>query len=578
MASTRTQGEAPGTGPDDRTPPDGAGALLRRSVRRQARQLVPGYSLLVVWQLCETLVPVVIGLVVDQAVDGGTLGDLAWTLGVLVALFLVLSNGYRYGARFIVRGIQTEAHLLRGEISAHVLHPRGARTDRLAGETLSIATSDAELVPSVLHQLGYALASLVAVVATAVYVLSVDVVLGLVILLGVPGVLLVIQALAPLVARRTRRQQESTASASGVAADVLTGLRPLKGIGGEDVALGRYRSASRQASSDTIAVARSWGYLAGLTTALSGILLAVVAVVAGERALDGTIGLGQLIALVGLTQFLAEPIRGLGDVSAQFAASRASAGRIVEFLNTPRVLAPGGRGPSEDRPGLVLESAVVGPLRGVDLRTSADELVAVSIDDPAVSDTLMAVLTGEVTLTSGRARLGDVDLHELSVEGRRLHLLVASHHSGVFEGTLRSTVDPGGERTDADLAPALAASAADDVVRLHPDGLDRAVRAAGSSLSGGQRQRLTLARALATDRPVLVLQDPTSAVDAVTEQNIARGVRRLRRGRTTLVITSSPALLQHADRVVVVRDGRVVAEGTHADLMRDPTYRAAVDR
>lgn len=558
--------------------PATAGALLRRALRRNGRDLGRGYPLLTLWQLSETLVPVVIGLVVNQAVDGGGLGDLAWTLGVLVALFVVLSNGYRYGARFIKQGIERESHALRVEVAGHVLHPRGARTDRLAGETLSIATSDADLVPMALHQLGYAIASLVAVLVTAAYVLRVDVVLGLLILLGVPAVLVAIQALAPLVARRTARQQESTAAASGLAADLLEGLRPLKGIGGEDVALRRYRVASTRASDDTVAVARSWGYLDGFTTALSGLLLAAVALLAGRRALDGDISLGELIALVGLTQFLAEPLRGLGDVSAQFAASRASAARIVDFLATPRILAPGGRTPSEDRPELVLEDVTAGPLAGLSLHLRNDELVAVAVDDPAVSDALVALLSGDLDLVSGRARLGDVELAELSVAGRRRHLLVVSHHGGITEGTLRTTVDPGGQHDDGALAPALAASAADDVVRLHPDGLDRPVRAGGSSLSGGQRQRLALARALATDRPVIVLQDPTSAVDAVTEQAVAEGVRRLRTGRTTLVLTSSPALLRAADRVLVVREGRVVAEGTHADLLRDADYREEVDR
>lgn len=565
--------------PDDPTSaPRTAGALLRRSVRRNARTLGLGYPILTLWQLSETLVPVVIGLVIDQAVDGGSLGDLAWTLGVLVTLFVVLSNGYRYGARFVKQGIETEAHLLRTEVAGHVLHPRGARTDRLPGETLSIATSDADLVPMALHQLGFALASLGAVVATAVYVLQVDVVLGLLVLLGVPSVLVAIQTLAPLVARRTARQQESTATASGVAADLLEGLRPLKGIGGEDVALTRYRAASRRAGRDTVAVARSWGYLDGLTTLLSGLLLAAVAAVAGQRALDGDISLGELIALVGLTQFLAEPLRGLGDVSAQFAASRASAGRIVDFLATPRLLAPGGQAPSDDHPALALVDVTAGPLRGLTLCTHTDELLAVVVDDPGAADALVALLSGDLTLEGGRARLGDVDLASLSVAARRRHLLVASHHGGFSEGTLRSTVDPGGAHDDAALAPALAASAADEVVRLHPDGLDRPVRAGGTSLSGGQRQRLALARALAADRPIIVLQDPTSAVDAVTEQAVADGVRRLRSGRTTVVITSSPALLGAADRVLVVRDGRVVAEGSHHDLLADPTYRVAVDR
>ncbi len=118
-----------------------------------------------------------------------------------------------------------------------------------------------------------------------------------------------------------------------------------------------------------------------------------------------------------------------------------------------------------------------------------------------------------------------------------------------------------------------------DVVALHPDGLDHPVRDRGANLSGGQRQRLSLARALAADTEVLVLRDPTTAVDAVTEQLIARNVAALRRGRTTLVITSSPALLDVADRVLVLDDGVVTAEDTHRNLLAtDEGYCRAVAR
>lgn len=126
---------------------------------------------------------------------------------------------------------------------------------------------------------------------------------------------------------------------------------------------------------------------------------------------------------------------------------------------------------------------------------------------------------------------------------------------------------------------AVEASMLTDVVALHRDGLDYAVRDRGANLSGGQRQRLSLARALATDSEILVLHDPTTAVDAVTEQLIARNVAKLRRGRTTVVITSSPALLDAADRVLVLDEGVVVAENTHRNLLAtDEDYRLAVTR
>ncbi len=122
----------------------------------------------------------------------------------------------------------------------------------------------------------------------------------------------------------------------------------------------------------------------------------------------------------------------------------------------------------------------------------------------------------------------------------------------------------------------LAAAAADEVVEVLPAGLDALVGEGGRTLSGGQRQRIALARALAADAPVLVLHDPTTAVDAATEHRVADGIATLRAGRTTVLVTSSPALLARCHRVLLVDDGAVVATGTHADLVADERYREAV--
>lgn len=563
----------------ERTPPATGRRLIGRALSRNRGRLARGYPLISLWQLCETLVPVVIGIIIDRGIATGDASDFGLSLLLLAALFAVLSNSYRIGSRQVFRSLQEEAHLLRTEVAEHVLHPRGARTTTLPGETLSLATSDAEMVAAVLRQLAFAIAALLSLLVVAVYVVQVDLGLGLLILLGVPSVLLVIQLVTPLVARRTTRQQESTASASGMAGDLVQGLRPLKGIGGEDVALGRYRIASLRARNDTISVARSWGYLTGLTTGLSGLLLAAVTIVAGQRALDGDISVGQLIALVGLTQFLAEPISGLGELSAQFAASRASANRITAFLATPRLLSDGAASPSGVRPQVSLDGVSSGPVEDISFETTDGELLALVIDDPATSDELVKLLAGTSTPDHGTVCIGGVELDRLSIVSRRENLLVNAHHTEIFEGTLRSAVDPDGCLDPIELDAVLSASAADDVVALHPDGLDRAVRAGGSTLSGGQRQRLALARALAARTPLLVLQDPTSAVDSVTEQAIADGLLALRAPTgSTILITSSPALLQRADRVLVIRNGRIVQSGTHTQLTADPDYRAAVLR
>jgi len=564
--------------PDSPVPATGL-ALIGRAIRRNRRRLACGYPLIMLWQLCETLVPVVIGFVVDHAIARGQVSDLLEAGIVLIAVFLTLACGYRFGSRFVVRSLETESHLLRLEIAGHVLHPRGARTSLLPGEIQSLATSDAALVPTVFRQLGFTIASFTSIIVVAVYLLQVDLLTGLLVLLGVPAVLLLIQAASPLVARRTAAQQETTAAATGLAADLISGLRPLKGIGGEDVAQARYRRASRDAATATIGLARSWGYLGGLTAGLSILLLAAVTLVASTAALDGRLSLGQLVAIVGLTQFLAEPIGALGDFSAQFAGARAAANRIVTFLQSPPLVATG---PAVAGSDAVLDftDATMGPLESLTLSTRDGEVLAAVFDDPAAADAFLGVLTGVQLLHAGSARLGSAPLAELDLTSRRALLTVAPHHTTIPEGTLRSVIDPDGTMDADRLDTVLRASAADEVVRLHPDGLDRGVRTDGTTLSGGQRQRLALARALGVDAPILVLHDPTSAVDAVTEQTIADGVAALRRqpGRSTIVLTSSPALLQSADRVVVIRGGSVVLDGRHEDLLDDESYQEAVLR
>ncbi|SCE05608.1 putative ABC transport system ATP-binding protein, partial [Streptomyces sp. SolWspMP-sol7th] len=154
----------------------------------------------------------------------------------------------------------------------------------------------------------------------------------------------------------------------------------------------------------------------------------------------------------------------------------------------------------------------------------------------------------------------------------------ARHDAALFEGSLAANVVAAGEDPDGAAAgPAMAAADADEVARALPYGAGTDVGEGGRSLSGGQRQRVLLARALHAAPPVLVVHDPTTAVDAATEARIARGLGDFRRGRTTVVVTNSPALLAVTDHVVFLDGGRVGAEGTHEELARThETYRGTV--
>jgi ABC-type multidrug transport system fused ATPase/permease subunit len=209
------------------------------------------------------------------------------------------------------------------------------------------------------------------------------------------------------------------------------------------------------------------------------------------------------------------------------------------------------------------------------LRVRAGRLTALVSERPedtaALADRLGRYLPGDV-------RWGEVPLERLPRELVRRRIVVSDANSTLFSGELAAQLDLRGRGPDAVLA-ALHAASAEDVLQALPDGLETRVAERGRSFSGGQRQRLVLARVLAADPEVLVLVEPTSAVDAHTEARVADRLRALRAGRTTVVTTTSPLLLDRADEVAFLQEGRVVAVGTHADLLRDvPQYRSVVAR
>ncbi|WP_305093868.1 ABC transporter ATP-binding protein [Prescottella sp. R16] len=563
----------------------GGAAVLRRTLTRNRGPLIAGTVLVSLHQLAETAVPITIGVVVDRAVETGDITALLVWLAVLAAVFAVLTSSWRIGARFVVAAIQQEAHRLRVQVAGRILDPRGVRTELRAGELLTVSTSDADREAWILDAVPRAVAGATALAASAVALLWIDVPLGLAVLIGTPVVLGALHRAAPLITRRAADRQAATARAAATAADLVAGLRPLRGIGAEATASRRYRDVSRDAFAATVRAAKSNAVFAGVSTTASALLAVAVAGLAGWFALGGRISVGELVTVVGLAQFLVEPLGMITRVPGQYADARASADRLAAVLDAPPQLPDAAAEPSG---GIDVEvrSLAYRSLTGVTLTVAPGELVGVVADRPEDAEALVEALSGQVPPDryDGDIRVGGVALADLGLAHTRRTVLVEPHHTDLFAGTLGSNVTAGAPGADpASVEYALAASAAGDVVDLHPAGLDHTVTDRGASLSGGQRQRVALARALAARPAVLVLHDPTTAVDAVTEHAIAAGVADARRAgaraQSTILVTSSPALLAVTDRVIVLRDGRVTVDGTHAGLSAtDAAYREAVLR
>ncbi|WP_237539648.1 MULTISPECIES: ABC transporter ATP-binding protein [unclassified Streptomyces] len=553
--------------------------VLRRAVEGQRRDVVLASLLAAGHQAGEALVPVLIGLVIDRAVAEGDGGALWLWIGVLAVVYVGLSFSFRHGARLSERAAVAAAHELRTTLVGRVLHPAGG-TEALGlpGALVNTATEDAKRVGAVNVAVMEAVAALAALSVSAVALLWISVPLGLVVLLGTPLLLWLGHLLSKPLERRSEAEQERAGQASGVAADLVAGLRVLKGIGAEPAAVARYRSASRASLDATLRATRAQAWQKGMTLTLTGVFIALVALMGGRLAAAGDISLGGLVSAVGLALFLLGPLEVVGWVNSELAQGRSSAARIAKVLAAPPAVEPGpGVLPVPVRGHVRLRGVAYAALRDIDLDAGPGELLGVVATDPADALALLGCLGRVADPDAGTVELDGLALTTLDPAEIRKVLLVAGHDADLFEGTVTSNVSAAADRTGGIVTAAMAAAGADEVAGALPHGSGTTVTERGRSLSGGQRQRVALARALAANAPVLVLHNPTTAVDTVTEARMADAVREFRRGRTTILVTTSPALLAVTDRVVLVQDGRVTDTAPHAELVqRHGSYRTAV--
>ncbi|MET0135167.1 MAG: ABC transporter ATP-binding protein [Kibdelosporangium sp.] len=551
------------------------GSVLRRAIAGQRRDVTVAGILAAGHQSGEALVPVVIGVAIDQAVSTGSAGALLQWIAVLAAVFAALSFSYRFGARASERAAELAAHEIRTQLAERVLDPRGgAENAHLPGALVNIATGDAKRVGVINTVLPLGIAAFTGLIVSAIALLTMSIPLGLLVLLGTPPLLVLGQLIGQPLEKRSGVEQQRAAYASGIAADLITGLRVLKGIGAERAAIARYKETSQDSLAATLRAARARAWHDGTLLSLTGIFIAVVALVGGNLTLSGDISIGDFVAAVGLSQFLITPFQLFAYANGQFAQARASAERVAEVLAADPAV-DGGAGQVSQPIGRIRFTGVRhGTLDHVHLDVAPGELVGVVATDPASATDLLACLGRDIDPGAGQVELDGQDLSTLDPSSVRAAILVAAHDAVLFEGTLLENVSAAA-RGPVDRA--IAAAAADQVASSLPEGLDSAISERGQSLSGGQRQRVALARALAADPAVLVVHDPTTAVDSVTEARIAKELREVRRSRTTVVLTTSPALLAETDRVVLLDGGVVVAEGRHADLMQaNEAYRGVV--
>jgi ABC-type multidrug transport system fused ATPase/permease subunit len=603
------------TGSGDPTVPDtrSAGRLLWWFVRHQGLIFVACSVLSLTWVLPAATAPWVLGRAVDEGIVPGDSGRLTfWVLVLLAVTVIGASSGVVYHTTVVrswLVALYTTTLLVTHKSVAlgHIL-PRRVPT----GEVLSVADTDGNQFGGLLEVLTRVIGELVALAVIAVIVLRINLELGLVILLVAPLLVLTSGPLLRPMGNAQTRERTRDSELTGRATDIVAGLRILRGIGGERTFGDNYARQSQRVREAGIRAGAWQALVDAIGVLMSGMFVVALMWLGIGEVRAGRLQIGELITFLGYALFLLQPIQTFFFLLQKGTRAVVSARKTASVLGQSTPWPDRGRAARLDpaqpltdeasglvvRPGLLTmvvsadpdAVAALADRLGRYLPRESDPLAMDGDEDARGRSAALARRRAEESRKVLQARdavraaqrwgvsLGGVDLAEAELDDVRRTILVSDTGSFVFAGTLQDAIDPHGRCTREMAEEALRAAAAEDVYDITPGGWQGVIDERGRGLSGGQRQRLVLARALAQDPPILVLVEPTSAVDAHTEARVAERLRRHRIGRTTVIMSASPLLLHHADEVAFL-DGVVVESGTHDDLLaRSAAYRDVVLR
>lgn len=597
--------------PNTRTPI----TLLRSLFRDQGELVWVSAALAACWMVPQVAGPWLIGWTIDH---GLLAGDTGATVRGVALLAIITVFGGLVGVvlhTIVVRQWLVALYGLIGRVTRKSLsmgHVLSRRTP--TGEVLSVSGNDGDQFGAMFEITGRVIAQLLTYVAVAIIVLATSIKLGLLVLIA--GPLLVIFG-APLlgpVQHWRGIERSRTSELTSLSTDIVAGLRILRGIGGEATFGGNFDRQSQRVRNAGVQAGTWQAGVDAMGVLLSGITVVVVMWLGVRDVAAGALSVGQLVALLGYALLLIEPMRTFTEFAQKLTRAHVAA------IKTRAVLSQ--RAPwttPTDPEELPADAPIVDLASGVRIEPGRLTVIvsARPDDSAALADRLGRFLpkTAETQISEelpehlrgGAARaeraersrlreeqherdvehvrrdwgvtVGGVDLSRAPLDVVRRTIVVSDATAQVFAGTLQSALDPWGQATRQQAERALHTAAAEDVFEAVPGGWSGRIDEGGRGLSGGQRQRLVLARALTSEAEVLVLVEPTSAVDAHTEARIAERLAEHRRGRTTVLVAASPLLLHHADDVVLLVDGKATVRGRHADLLRDdPTYRACVMR
>ena len=536
-------------------------------------------------------VPMVLRQAVDLAVDqraGGLEGHV-----LLLVVMATASFGLRFAYRYLLFGtacrIETD---LRSQIYDHLTRLSFSFYDRIAGgEVVSRANSDIRSIQLLLAFGPLAGLSAISFLMAFGFMLSIHVPLALVTVSTMPLVYVLGQRLRDQVFPLSWVTQGRMAEVAMVVDENINGTRVVKSFAAESDQIALLSMVADRLRWSATALIEARARFNPLIEALPRLGMALVLLYGGHLVIDGEIGVGSLLAFSAYVTMISVPFRMFGFVLLQAQRAAASALRIYEILDEKPAIVdrPGARPLSAPRgrvefrnvtfryPG-VDNSESPAVLDGFDLVVEPGETVAIVGRTGCGKSTVARLLPRFYDVDGGAVLIDGTDVRDLALASLRSHVSQVPDEAFLFSDTLHDNIAFGRpEAPRHEVVAAARVARADGFIGNLEHGFDEVVGERGYTLSGGQRQRISIARTVLANPAVLILDDATSAVDVRTEEGIHHGLEDLLTGRTTIVIAHRLSTISLADRVVLMEDGRIVADGTHAHLLAtEPRYRAIV--
>ncbi len=552
---------------------------LRPYILRRWPALAGAAAATLVISLAELAKPWPLAIVVDHLLDGKRdYGLLAGVAALILAIAIAESIAQYFADLWLQSAGERITHDLRVALYDHLqrlslaFHQRSQK-----GDLLTRVTEDVNAMGTLFSDtLGEMVQSGLLALGMTIVLLVIDPVLALLSLATAPLLVLVSWTFRRKVRDRARRQRRQEGDLASIANEALSAMSVVKAFGTERHEAERVRSRSEQRMGIGVEVARLQARFDGIVGSLRALATALVTVFGVLRVWNGALSAGDLIVFVSYTRKAHSPLRSFAREASKLTAALARADRVAEVLSADEVLPDGHYRGGRARGEIVLHDVSFAypgerpALERVSFTVAAGERVALVGPSGAGKSTLAALVARFYDPTNGTVRIDGRDARDCRLTWLRDQVAVVLQDTVLFTGSVRDNIAYGTDATPERVIDAAKAAAAHDFIERLPDGYDTALGPQGAGLSGGQRQRIGIARTLLRDPPVIVLDEPTTALDRESEEQVMQGLDRLMRGRTCILITHSPRLARTADRLTRIENGRIVRRKPVHERLLDP--------